>query len=1302
MNQQDRQVLSFEQERIWFLDRMDPGNPAYNRPCALKLTGKINTECLIASLQAIFERHDNLRACFPSEQGVPYQIIRPSGPLDVRIVACAGDQQQQILTEIRRPFDLAEDVLARALLIRVAEEEMILLLTFHHIIFDGWSVAVLRRELANLYTAFLQGVPPALELLPIQYADYAARQRARLTGPALEEGLRYWRQHLCEPLPVLELPFAKNRPTMQTFAGDSVPVGLSGDLLTAIKRLCQQERLTPFMVFVTALQALLHRYTDQTDCILLSTASGRNQQHTEPLIGLFVNTLALRTNLAGTSTFRELLQQVKKTTLEAYNHQEIPFAKLVAELNPQRSINRQPFSQIMVNMHNMPHTEDMAPGLRIEELAIDDGLAQFDIILKITERKGHFAGSIIYNTDLFDREAIARMAGHFTTLLAGAVAKPDTLLANLPLLTEAERQTLLFSWSGRTAEYPREKSLVRLFEEQVDRNPDSIALLYKDRALSYPELNRQVNQLAHYLIGQGVGPGSRVGVCLARSPEVIISFLAILKAGGAYVPLDPAYPTERLSFMAEASDMTLLITRGADGQRIRAEKSNSIFLDSLEAELAGQRQENPALQTEPDQVAYIMFTSGSTGQPKAVPVTHRGVVRLVKNPDFDFLNPEQVFLQLSAVAFDFSTFEIYGALLNGARLAIIDADLPSLEQIGETIRRHQVTTLCAGPELLTLFVKERTKDLFSVQQVLSGGDVLPPSLVNSLQQAGCRALNLYGPTENTVCTTMFEAPEGWPADAVVPIGRPIANDFVYILDQHEQPVPIGIPGELYAAGDGLATGYLNKPELTAEKFIPNPFPQAPGDRLYKTGDIVKWLPDGTIAFLGRRDNQVKVRGCRIELGEIETVLGTHPDVIQVQVGVHKTGNEGKTIVAYVVTQGSRTCEPGQLRDYLRAKLPEYMLPAAFVFLAQMPLTPVGKIDKAALPAPQFLGQDNARQFAAPRTEQERAMAELWERILDRRPIGIQDGFFDLGGHSLLGMRLMADIEKTFGQRLPVSLLFTADTVEKLCRKLFAPKASFSSRLVPIQVKGANPPLFCVHAIDGEVISYRNLAMYLGDEQPIYGLVYDFQAVNPAEDLSIEGLAARYIREIQAVNPHGPYYLTGHSLGGIIAYEMAQQLWQSGYAVNFLALIDTSNPDRYKSGTTPVTVKFVHRVGKFFAKSAQDRKTYLINRLRKAWSLIGPERSVTLRKRNIKKELKKAHNQYSPEPYPGRLTLFRALDREKTALSLDRALGWEGLTAGGITVYESPSTHGEIINRRNIGHLADNLIECLKEARQKHD
>lgn len=1302
MDQQERQVLSFEQERIWFMDRMEPGNPAYNRPCALKLTGKLDTDCLMAALQAIFDRHDNLRACFSSEQGAPYQVIRPSRPLDVPVVDSEASLQRQILTEIRRPFDLAEDILVRALLIRVTEEETILLLTFHHIIFDGWSVAVLRKELAQLYTAFAQGISPALAPLPIQYADYAVQQRSRLTGPVLEEGLRYWREQLSEPLPVLELPFANHRPAVQTFTGDSVPVGLTGDLLSAVRQLCRQERLTPFMVFAAALQAVLYRYTGQTDCILASMTSGRHQQDTEPLIGLFVNTLALRSNLSGSPTFRELLQQVKKTTLEAYNHQAIPFAKLVAELNPQRSINRQPFSQIMINMHNMPHTEEMAPGLRIEELAIDDGLAQLDLTLKITERKGEFTGALIYNTDLFAREAIARMAGHFTTLLADAAARPDTTVADLMLLTAAERQMLLVSWSGREAEYPREKSLVQLFAEQVERNPDTPALLYNDRRISYRELNRHANQLARCLMGQGVGPGSRVGICLPRSPEVIISFLAVLKAGGIYVPLDPAYPAERLAFMAEASELSLLITAETRENRLPSGKIRSIFLDRLAAELSGQPQENPTLQTAADQVAYIMFTSGSTGQPKAVPVTHRGVARLVKNPDFDFLKPDQVFLQLSAVAFDFSTFEIYGALLNGAQLAMIDADLPSLEQIGETIRRHQVTTICAGPELLTVFVKTRPRSLRGVRQVLSGGDVLPPALVSGLQQAGCRVLNIYGPTENTVCTTMFEATEGWPPEAVVPIGRPIANDFVYILDPQGQPVPVDIPGELHVTGDGLTSGYTNNPELTTEKFIANPFPGAPHDRLYKTGDIVKWRPDSAIAFLGRRDNQVKIRGCRIELGEIETVLGAHPAVNQVHVGVYKTGSEEKTVVAYVVAQESRTVEAAQLRDYLRTKLPDYMLPAAFVFLDRMPVTPVGKIDPAALPKPQFLAQDNDRRVILPRNEQERTMAELWERILDRRPIGIQDGFFDLGGHSLLGMRLMADIEKTFGERLPVSLLFTADTIEKLCRRLFNAKETFSSRLVPIQVKGAHPPLFCVHAIDGEVISYRNLAMYLGEEQPLYGLVYDFQSVNPTEDLEISSLAARYIREIRSVQPKGPYYLIGHSLGGIIAYEMAQQLRQAGQAVDFLALIDTANPARYKQGTTPATVTLVHRLGRFFAKSMQERRTYLKSRLQKAWSLIGPERNTTLRIRAIKKALKQAHRQYLPAPYPGRLTLFRALDREKNALSRDRTMGWEDLIAGGITVYESPSTHGEIINRKNIGHLADNLIECLKEARQKHD
>ena len=1299
MVQQDT-ILSFEQERVWFMDRMDSGNPAYHRPCAFKLTGKLHTESLIAALQAVVDRHDNLRVCFPAEQGVPRQRIRPSVPFAVRTADCSAHLQRQIETEIRRPFDLASDLLVRALLIRVAEEEHILLLTFHHIIFDGWSVAVLRRELAAFYTALEQGVSPALEPLPIQYADYAVQQRKRLTGTVLEDGLRYWRQQLCEPLPTLDLPFAKVRPLQQTFAGDNVPIDFSRDFPAALLSLCRRERLTPFMVFAAALQALLFRYTGQEDGILATLSSGRTQRHSEQLIGLFVNTLEIRTQLAGRASFRELLQQMKETTLEAYNRQELPFAKLVAELNPPRSINRHPFSQIMVNMHNMPYAQDKTPGLQIEEFAIDDGIAQYDITLKITERKGCFSCALNYNTDIFVREAIERMAGHFAVLLQAAIADPETPTAYLPLLTQAERQTLLFSWSGRSAEYPREKSLVRLFEEQAAKTPAAVALLYRDCAISYRELNRKVNQLAHALIGQGVGPGSCVGVCLPRSPEVIISFLAILKAGGAYVPLDPAYPPERLRFIAKNSGTKLVITNQRsflpDTDNIRI-----LSLPQIEERLAREKADNPPLRAAPHDPAYFMYTSGSTGCPKGVVVPHRGIVCLITNPCFAFVGADCVFLQLTSVSFDVSSFEIYGTLLKGGQLAIVDSDMPSLEQIAAAIRRHKATAVCAAPDLLAMILEYQAEAFGRLQFVFSAGDALPAALARKIKQrTRCRLFNCYGPTEDSVYATMFEVPEDWPAELSVPIGRPLANHSVYILDNNRQPVPAGIPGELYLCGDGLADGYLHNPQLTAERFIANPFPAALNSRLYKTGDVVKWLPDGKIAFIGRSDHQVKIRGCRIELGEIESVLSCHPDVVQAVVTAYAAKPAEKAIAAYVVPRPGCVVEAGRLNAYLQTKLPAYMLPAAFMFLTKMPLTPAGKIDKAALPLPQTFVREHDEQAAEQRNEQERAMLAIWERILDKQPIGMKDSFFALGGHSLLGMRLMADIETTFGRQIPVSTLFTADTAEKLCRKLFSASPAVSPRLVPIQIRGENPPLFCVHALDGEVISFRNLSAYWGEEQPIYGLMFDFQAVNAKTDLSIAGLAAGYVKEIQAVQPQGPYYLAGHSLGGIIAYEMARQLWQKGQSVALLALIDTPNPARYQAGSSPAAAKLTHSLGKFFARSMPERKAYLQKRLRKAWAFFGPDSSDNRRKRAIKKELKKAHNQYLPGPYPGRLTIFRALDREKSALSRDRALGWEGLSTGGITVYESPSSHGEMISRENIGCLADRLSQCIKESRRQ--
>ena len=958
-------------------------------------------------------------------------------------------------------------------------------------------------------------------------------------------------------------------------------------------------------------------------------------------------------------------------------------------------------------------------GLRTTPAEIQTTTAKFDLTLDVIEKDEALLCSLEYNTDLFDSDRIARMLGHFEMILAAVVSDPAQRISSLSLLTEAERHQLLNEWNNTHSDYPRDKCVHQLFEEQVRQTPGAPAVIFGDQKLTYAELNRRANQLANNLRRQGIGAESLVGICMDRSLELVVGLLGILKAGAAYVPLDPEYPRERLSFMLEDAAVSLVFTQQRTLGRL-PEGSPTMCLDSEWKTIDAESETNLVSELTPDNLAYVMYTSGSTGKPKGVAVTHRNIVRLVKDTNYATFNSDEVFLQLAPVSFDASTFEIWGALLNGAQLAVMLPGTPSLDELGGAIAHYGVTTLWLTAGLFHLMVDTRLEDLQGLRQLLAGGDVLSVVHVERFleQASNCRLINGYGPTEGTTFTCCHPISRNRQIGESIPIGRPVANTQVYILDEHLQPVPVGVPGGLYIGGDGLARGYFKRPELTRERFLANPFVNDPQARLYKTGDLARYLADGTIEFLGRYDQQVKIRGFRIEPGEIETVLNQHPAVKECVVTPREDIPGDKRLVAYVVTVGDVEIPTVELREHLRQKLPDHMVPSAFVFLPQLPLSPNGKVERAGLPGPGDDRPELNKVFIAPRDEVETRLAEVWEATLNVRPIGVGDNFFELGGHSLLAVRLFAQIEKLFDRKLPLAILFEAPTIEGLATVLREESASRWSWLVAIQPGGRKQPFFCVHAVGGNVLEYHDLARHLGPDQPFYALQSHGLDGKQAPLTSIDEMATLYLKELRAVQPHGPYLIGGRSFGGVVAFEMACQLQSAGEEVKLLALLDTyplghykllPSDDKRNTRSYRFAKRFESHTRNLGQLTFKRKLEYLWNKLRyvpaktkgQVWGSVfklyseGGGRPLPRLLRNIEQINFAAARNYVPKVYPGKVTLFLA-SADLTA-AYDLKEGWEALAGEGLEIHEIEGDHINIIKEPFVGQLAAELNSCLDKA-----
>lgn len=1042
--------LSFAQQGLWFINQLSPDTPTYNIPIVISLQGCINLAALQDSLNEIIRRHEVLRTNFTVIDGQPVQVINQAVPLTLMVedlhVIPESDRDntaQRLASEFaQQPFDLSAQSLLRAKVLQINEKSYHLIVTLHHIIADGWSIGVFIKELAALYEAFSAGKPPSLFELPIQYRDFLNWQQKWFNSERIHLSLTYWKQKLQGEIPVLSLPTDRPRPPVQTFKGAQTKLVLSQTLKKELKNLSREQGVTLFMTLLAAFKILLYRYTGQIDILVGSPIANRNRAEVKSLIGFFVNVLVLRTEISGDLSFQDFLARVKSTALEAYVHQDLPFEKLVEELQPSRDLSYNPLFQVMFVLQNAPK-----PNFSLSDVSVSykegyNGTSKFDLTLFMDDTEQGLVATCEYNTDLFNTDTMTRMLGHFQTLLESIVGDPEQCISELQLLTPSEVQQLLVEWNDTKTDYPQNKCVHQLFEAQVEKTPDAVAVVFEDQELTYQELNIRANQLGHYLQLQDVKPDTVVGIYMERSLEMVVALIAILKAGGAYLPLDPAYPKERLAFMLADAQVSVLLTQPHLRNELPPHQAQLLSIDTKDSAYTDCSTQNLVSDVKSENLAYVIYTSGSTGKPKGVMNTHQGLSnRLLWMQDAYQLTLSDRVLQKTPFSFDVSVWEFFWTLLAGAVLVVAK---PGGHQepryLVELILQHQITTVHFVPSMLQVFLEEKEHHKCkSIKRVICSGEALFFDLQQRFFQSFEAELhNLYGPTEVSIDVTAWCC-KSVNNENIVPIGRPIANTQIFILDRHLEPVPIGVLGELYIGGVGLARGYLNRPELTQEKFISNPFKKLQLNdkfaRLYRTGDLARYRPNGNIEFLGRIDRQIKIRGNRIELGEIEALLAQHPQIRETVVVAREDIPNDCRLIAYLVTHENATPSANGLREFLKERLPEYMLPSTFVILDAFPLTPNGKVNHHALKLPENLRPELIEPFQLPRSELEQQIAKLWQKFLHLDKVGIHDNFFDLGGHSLLILQINNELCKILQRDILVVTMFQNPTIYSLAKYL---------------------------------------------------------------------------------------------------------------------------------------------------------------------------------------------------------------------------------------------------------------------------
>ena len=1292
-----RYPVSFAQRRLWFLSQLEPDNAAYHLAAWRFIAGPVDALCMEAAVNDVLQRQASLRTVFSEVEGQPMQVVKPHErqPLVMHDVSTLpeGERLEAVTRlareEAARPFDLARGPLFRASLVRIAPDAHSLLFTVHHIVCDGWSLGLFVSDLQTAYDARAAGHAPTMPPLPLHYSAFASAERERLAGPALVPLIGHWRKRLAGAAPMLDLPTDRARPSQRDFGGASLSFEFSPGLSEALRGLSRRERATPYMTLLALFNVLLSRVSGQTDIVVGTPIANRPTPAHEQLIGLFVSTLPIRSDLSADPTFREFLAQVRENVIEDRAHGDLPFEKLVEELRPERSMAWSPIFQVVFALQNMPLAANFG---------VTPAAAMYDLSLFMWDEPGVIRGAFEYSTALFDAATVQRWREQLETLCEAVVATPELPVSRLPLLTPAGREQVLVTWNATGRPYPSEAGLQSLFAAAAERWPQAVALESADPVaeilpvprLTYAGLARGASGLAARLQAAGVRRGDRVGLYMERSAGTVAAILAIVEAGGAYVPLDTSDPIRRtVDILGDAGAQVVLSQRSLAGRLNPGTLRVLVFEDEWAESADGAPVPVEARQSAPargDDLAYVMFTSGTTGKPKGVCVSHRNVARLVCNTDYVELGPDEVVLQFAPLAFDAATLEIWGALLNGARLVVHPQRVPTAAELADTLRRHRVTTLWLTAGFFHHMVEQELHTLADVRQVLAGGDVLSVSHVQRLLDAKRNGVvvNGYGPTENTTFTCCHRMKPGERLHDTVPIGKPIANTRVYLLDAGGEPVPPGVPGELFAGGDGVAHGYLADPLATTEKFRRDPFDSRPGAMMYRTGDLARWRADGNIEFLGRRDRQVKIRGFRIELEAIEDALRQCAPVCDAAVIARSDASGGNALIGYLVLRQGASTDHAAIRVALCERLPAYMVPGTFMDLAALPLTPNGKLDRAALPIPAgVLVHDTAVQ---PRTPLEAQLLGIWERVLGQIGFGVTGNFFDLGGHSMLAVRLFAQIEQAFGVRLPLSTLFAAPNVAQLAARLAQTGlGSAWSSLVAIRAEGSQPPLFLVPGIGGNVICYGELARHLRPDQPLYGL--QSRGIDEREEPldRIESMATAYLTEIRRLQPRGPYRLGGTCFGGVVAYEMAQQLRAAGETVEALFLLETWPPPRRFPVIDAIRTSSHHlqflllaikrNIAQLWHTPLHDLRTALSARLEVVREVATQrdiyrgDRAIVYRDR-VSIANKRALLHYRPRPYGGSVRC--AIATARPVIGADPRRVWQQLAPADCGWFELPA------------------------------
>jgi amino acid adenylation domain-containing protein len=1320
--------LSYAQQRLWFLNQLDPDSTVYNIGTALQLTGPLNVRALERTLKEIIRRHENLRTYFLQVNGMPQTLICEEVQWSLNVIDVqhlAGEETKAELigyasSLIREHLDIAHAPLFKADLLITGPESHLLILTLHHIIFDGWSVGVFSQELTELYRAYSVGRESELAPLPLQYVDYAAWQRKWLEAGELDRQLVYWKKQLAGAPPVIAFPPDHRRPSADQFRGTRSKLTLAQELTSALEAVSQRHGVTLFMVLLAAFKVLLARYTGQDDIVVGSPSANRTRTELYPMMGFFVNNLVLRTDLSGGLSFSEVLKRVREVTRRAYEHQDVPFDQLVQALRPERSLDHSPLFQTMFVFQNF-RVEDLdLSGVEVKQVELEVDTARFDLTVEVFPRNGKLQAFFDYNTDLYDADTVSRLQKHYLAILEAVVANADVKISDIPLLSSSEQEKLLFEWNRTEAPIPVNICFHQQFEKHASTTPDRVAVMAGDTSITYGELERRANQIASALRAKGAGPEKLVAIFQERGIDLLAAILGVAKSGAAYVPLDPVYPKGRIEAILEDAQPVAILTSRPLLELLPACAERTLCLDELRAGALQSQDANvgDSAGVNQDNLAYVIFTSGSTGKPKGVQITHRALLNFLEAMQSGIgFSESDVLLAVTTVSFDIAALELLLPLYSGAT-ACVCLQPGNPEGLLRDLDKYRPTVMQATPATWKLLIAAGWQGTFPMK-VLCGGEAMEPALARSLLVRSKTLWNMYGPTETTIWSAALRVED---ADQEgIPVGRPIQNTTFYVLDNAGQPVPQGVAGELWIGGEGLARGYLNRPDLTAERFQPCPFTEQAGAQMYRTGDLVRYRSDGTLDFYGRLDHQVKLRGFRIELGEIDNTLRNCEGILDAVTLLHEDDGE-KRLVAYLKHAKGQPPSHFSIRDRLRESLPEYMVPATFVFLEEFPRLPNGKLDRSSLPSPERPSPERtAREaddhYLPPSNHVEVVMIEIWREVLGVDKISVLDNFFELGGHSLTAVRLISRLRSALGMDLPLRCIFIDPTIASLASHIYYDGATHGYRytsetprwncLVPAQPRGTRTPLFFVggyQSPDDTLLVLSQLIPNLGMDQPVFGFRPRWIEGNGDDYVSVEEMAHEFLAELRAVQPTGPYLLGGHCVGGIAALEVARLLLREGEEVRLMVFLDTDRPSPFRAFLTDLyfmrqRLRHIFEVLAGIIRPGDRARGHIIRDLLHRKLKIAPTLQTREMDRFYQAKVRYRRLLYThiSEKYPGRITLIV----NESDARYSRGLGWTGIARDGLDVHVLPGDHTTILTEHG-QEVARVILKCMDAALPQPD